>query len=543
MSGEVRVIAGNGLTDAAAAFERHRHDRSPDSRRPILRRLNVSPLPTSRIRLGSHQEDRFVPIDTSTQAAPPPARRDGLRHKRSEDGAIAIMTPFVILLMIAMFGMALDLSRSYNRKAELQSVADAIALAAASALDGTAAGIDRAVTAAGQAAVGYTYAYSGATVSWSSAALTFGTDASGGAGGWMDGATAKATASTAFFARVDTSVLDASHGRVRNFLMPVLSSAFATSTIAASAVAGRDTLNVLPLAICANSPATAASLPSGELVEFGFRRGVSYNLMSLNPGGRTPENFLVNPIAPPDTVGATVMNRMDVVAPFVCTGKLAMPTLNGGSITVERGFPIGSLYMYLNSRFGTYVTPCQSSTAPADPNVRSFDLTNATWMKYRPDGLTANALSAPDPLLTVAEKPAGATKSAYGPLWSYAKAAKYASYVANGGVEPAGGYLTFSTTDWNVLYNPGSPVAQSYPATAPYQATGGSASYKPYRNTRVLNIPLLSCPVPAGTSATATVLGIGKFFMTVPATSTAIDAEFAGMATEAALGGNARLYR
>jgi hypothetical protein len=31
--------------------------------------------------------------------------------------------------------------------------------------------------------------------------------------------------------------------------------------------------------------------------------------------------------------------------------------------------------------------------------------------------------------------------------------------------------------------------------------------------------------------------------MTVPATSTAIDAEFAGMATEAALGGNARLYR
>jgi len=39
------------------------------------------------------------------------------------------------------------------------------------------------------------------------------------------------------------------------------------------------------------------------------------------------------------------------------------------------------------------------------------------------------------------------------------------------------------------------------------------------------------------------VLGIAKFFMTVPATSSALYAEFAGMNTEAALGGNARLYR
>lgn len=453
------------------------------------------------------------------------------------------MTPFVIILMIAMFGMALDLSRSYNRKAELQSVADAVALAAASTLDGTPDGIDRAIAAAGQAVVGYTFSYSSDSVSWSSAALTFGTAVNGGTGGWVDGATAKASASRTFFARVDTSALDARHGEVDNFLITVLSPVLTKTHVAAVAVAGRDSLNVVPLAICANSDTGAASLPSGELVEFGFRRGVSYNLMNLNPGGSAPENFLVNPIAPPGTVGTTMMNRMDVVAPFVCTGRLAIPTLGGGDIAVERGFPIGSLYVHLNSRFGTYVTPCQSSTAPADPNVRIFDLNSATWMKYKPDGLSANPLTAPDPLLTVAEKPAGATKTAYGPLWTYAKAAKYTSYVANGGVEPAGGYLTFGTADWSVLYNPGSPAAQSYPGTTPYQSTGGSATYKPYRNTRVLNVPLLHCPVPAGTSSTATVVGIAKFFMTVPASSTALYAEFAGMNTEAALGGNARLYR
>jgi Flp pilus assembly protein TadG len=463
-----------------------------------------------------------------------------LRRKRSEDGAIAIMTPFVLILMLAMFGMALDLSRSYNRKTELQNLADAAALAAAAALDGTSAGIDRAVTAAGQNA-SYAYSYNTAPISWSSAALKFGTDANGGSGGWVDGATAKLNASKIFFARVDTAELAPVFGQVDNYFIPVLSSALATTTVSAAAVAGRDSLNVLPLAICANSNTDASQLATGELVEFGFRRGVGYNLMNLNPGGTTPENFLVNPIALPGTVGTSMMGRMDVVGPFVCTGRVAIPTLGGGDVTVERGFPIGSLYTHLNSRFGD-TTSCQPATAPADPNVRSYDLTNATWMKYRPDGQSANPLTSPNPLLTVAERPAGATQTAYGPLWSYAKAAKYSSYVANGGVEPAAGYSTFSTTDWSTLYSPGKPVAQSYSST-PYQANGGGTTYQPYRNTRVLNIPLLRCPVAAGTSSTATVLGIAKFFMTVPATSSALYAEFAGMNTEAALGGNARLYR
>lgn len=452
------------------------------------------------------------------------------------------MTPFVILIMIAMFGMALDLSRSYNRKAELQIAADAAALAAAGALDGTPEGIDRAVTEAESIAGYATFAYNAGSISWSSAALKFGTSADGGSGGWMDAATAKASAAQIFFARVDTSALDPKHGRLENLFMSVLSSAMAETNVAASAAAGRDSLNVLPLAICANSNTAAAPLPSGELVEYGFRRGVSYNLMNLNPGGQSPENFLLNPVAPPGTVGTTMKNRLDVVGPFVCTGKMAIPTLRGGEVTVERGFPINSLYVQLNSRFGT-VAPCLSSTAPADPVVKSFDLASATWMKYKPDNLSANPLTAPDPLLTVAEKPSGATRTAYGPLWSYAKAAKYSDYVANAGVEPAKGYATFSTADWSLLYNPGLPVAQSYPSTTPYQAAGGSATYKPYRNTRVLNVPLLSCPVPAGTISTATVVGIAKFFMTVPASSSALYAEFAGMDTETALGGNARLYR
>lgn len=463
------------------------------------------------------------------------------------------MTPFFILVMIAMFGMALDLSRSYNRKAEMQIAADVVALAAASALDGTAVGIDRASTEAESIATNVNFAYNTDTVSWSSTALKFGTSADGGPDGWVDKETAKANASKILFAQFDTSALDPKHERVQNYLMPFMSSALAETNVAASAVAGRDSLNVLPLAICANtdtataphSDVAAASLPSGELVEYGFRRGVSYNLMNLNPGGTLPENFLINPFALPGTVGTTMKNRLDVVGPLICTGQMAIPTLRGGSVTVERGFPIDSLYVHLNSRFGT-VAPCVSSSAPADPVVKSFDLTAATtWMKDKPDNLSANPLVPPNPLLTVAEKPAGATKTAYGPLWTYAKAAKYSDYVAKGGVEPPGGYLTFSatSTDWGLLYTPGVPQPKSYPSGTPYQAAGGSSTYKLYRNTRVLHVPLLSCPVPAGPLSTATVVGIAKFFMIVPASSSALYAEFAGMDTEAALGGSARLYR
>lgn len=462
------------------------------------------------------------------------------RRNRSERGAIAVMTACVIILMMAMFGFALDLSRAYNRKMELQSVAEVVALAAARALDGTSGGIDNAMKEAADAAANLNFSYNYGDVAWSPEALKFGTASTGGAAGWLDGAAAKAQAQKVYFARVDTSALDADHGRIVNLLVPVLSPSFAQTNVAATAIAGRDALNALPLAICANDNTQAKSLPTtSELVEHGFRRGVSYNLMNLNPGASTPENFLVNPIAS----GGAVKDKLDIVGLHVCTGKMAMPVLQSGEVTVERGFPIDALHPYLNARFSTVSSPCPSSSITADPNSTSFDLANATWMKDKPDGQAANEVKDTGFLLTVAEKPDGATKTAYGLLWSYAKAAKYSSYLSykDKGGEPAAGYTTFTTSDWDKLYKPGLPAAQNYPSSTPYQTTGGTTAYKTSSNTRVLRIPLLECPVTAGAKVTAKVLGIGKFFMTVPATSSAVHAEFAGLENWAATN-DVRLY-
>ena len=469
-------------------------------------------------------------------------RRHATRKSRAEAGSIAIMTSAVLILIIGLFGFALDLSRAYNRKMELQMVADIAALAAANALDGSTAGIDNAVAVAASTAGAFSFSYSRGTVTWKPQALTFGTAPTGGADGWVGSAAAKANAGRTYFVRVDTSMLDANHGHVTNLLMPVMSSAFATTQVTAVAVAGRDSINAMPLAICANTNVPATQLGTGELVEFGFRRGVSYDLMKLNPGGRTPENFLVNPISPVGTDGASMLGHLDIVAAYVCTGKMAIPGLQGGAVTVERGFPLASVYPHLNSRFGDYVAPCQASSSPADPNQTHFEGAALTWMKEKPDGMAANSLPAPEHLVTIAEKPAGATSTSYGPLWTYARAARYSSWSTNKGVEPLTGYSTFNASDWGTLYKPGQPGAQSYPGTTPYQTTGGATAYRTVQNTRVLRVPLLNCPVAEGTKVSASVVGVGRFFMTVPATSSTVYAEFAGAEPWSAIGGSARLY-
>ena len=98
-------------------------------------------------------------------------------------------------------------------------------------------------------------------------------------------------------------------------------------------------------------------------------------------------------------------------------------------------------------------------------------------------------------------------------------------------------------------YGPAAPTATvSYPGagSTPYRTPATSQSPNAARrgqaNRRVLNVPLLSCPVPAGAMSSATVLGIGKFMMTVPATATSLHAEFGGLVAEQSLGGTVELY-
>jgi Flp pilus assembly protein TadG len=500
-------------------------------------------------------------MQKSRPRAPAPVRKISCRarvnsqHFTSERGAFGVMTAVLLPVILALCGLAIELGRIYNRKVELQTAADIIAFAAAAKLNGTSEGITAARSAAAQAASSLQYAYSASGFEWSEEAIRF--SARPDSETWFDAdaAAIPANAATMFFARIDTDKLEGEPGEIRTLLLRIFPSIPDSTQVRSLAVAGRSSVDVMPLAICAMS-SVPASARGTELVEYGFRRGVSYNLMKLNPGSQTAgANYLVNPVAFPGSPGSSVRERMDVVRPFICTGTMAVPTLAGGKITVEPDFPLTSLYPQLNSRFNSYTAPCLSSTAPPDSNIKQFNYATVfTWMNSTPTAQSAESREYDGKLLTIADMPANVipastTGGMYGPLWVYARPVIKDSRYVEGAQEPATGYNRFTAADWQTLYTPGAQrvkTGQSYPST-PYTTTSHiepptGATGVAHR--RVLNIPLLSCPVVAGGAAvsSADVVAIGRFFMTVSATETDVYAEFAGVAHPASLIGDVELY-
>lgn len=491
-----------------------------------------------------------------------------LSHRRPDSkrqgGAVAIVFAGSLMLIIGFFGLALDLSRVYNRKIEMQGVADAVAVAAARSLNGSANGINAALAAAhnildqGNYRPKYDY---NLTMNWSNSAIQFSRSADGSTG-WMDASDASASAAGLMFVKVDTNALNPDYGKVDMMFMPVLPGALGSINVGHVSVAGKSRLGVTPLAICAmsNTPTASRTNPPAniELVEYGFRRGVSYDLMNLNPNGTTRANFLIDPVSPPGSGGAASNFSVATVAPHVCAGTVALPKVSGASVSVQSGFPLAALFNHLNSRFDLSNGNCNPNAAPPDTNVKQYAAATIGWMtkpvvaspaaSYQTAKTWTDTSTSPNSLRTIADLPPPNPQAPkeYGPLWAYARPLPFSSV---GQAEPANGYIPFAATQamWNSLYNSG-PTVLIYPSSTyatPYNAGGSNAQAPTVNrpgivNRRVLNIPLLECPV---SGATAHVLAIGKFFMTIPADATTISAEFAGAAVDQQFGGPVELYR
>ncbi|KLU35904.1 hypothetical protein AB595_16015 [Massilia sp. WF1] len=494
-----------------------------------------------------------------------------------QEGAFAVMFGPLLIVIIGFCGMAIDAGRLYNRKVDLHGMAREVALSAAHELNGTAAGVLAAKAMARQTAERLKYQYygNGSDFVWSDDALSFSTSPSR-SGTWIPasslGPESTEAASGLYFTKVDTSGIDKEATTVKTFFIQILSSNLATVQLQDSAIAGRVSINVTPIGVCAMSAektaerkATAANgTVLSELVQYGFRRGVSYDLMQLNPNGTTPVRFAINPAAAPQTGGSAF--SISMLKPFMCSGTMWVPRLTGGDIRVTplpSTSPLASLYTPLNSRFNKYVNgSCEPSISPPDANSKeyAYDQTNGVkWMnpvKGTPAALTTRARNK---LETVADLPDNhpalpSSPGDYGPLWAYARAVKAPSPVDS--AEPSGGYTAFDASVWATLYKSGPTKQSNYPnlPSVPYQATTTTNGFYlpptvasgtvPTRNRRVLNIPLLSCSptAPAGSNAQATVLAIAKFFMMVPATEESLIAEFSGLIEEQSLTGEVRLY-
>lgn len=466
--------------------------------------------------------------------------KDLLTFSGRQRGAIAVTFALVIIPIIGICALAIDLAMVYNREAEMHNLARLVAIGAARKLNGTPGGIEKAISDAASIASTTKFKNYAETIAWSSAALRF-SDRPNPDGEWVDAAGAASLATKIFYAKVDTSQLT-NMGVVHTALASVLSESFATVQVNNEAIAGRTGIAVTPLAICAMLTSPASQRPNtglpDELVEYGFRRGVSYDLMNLNPGGKIPLNFVVNPLSMPGTAGKSSDFSTSTVGPYTCSGTLGIPGITGGKISVASPFPLPQLFRQLNSRFDQYEGGvCNSNGAPPDYNIKSYNYTDMVsplgWLTTPVSVQTAYEAKSDVRLETTADLPfPGGSTAQYGPLWAYARAVAYSTYAAKP-VEPATGYTTMTTAAWPILYN--QQIAKSsYPVLTPYMMGGGvnflapSAAHAPgIGNRRVLNVPLLDCST--APSSNATVLAVGKFFMMTPATDKVLAAEFAGV--------------
>lgn len=476
----------------------------------------------------------------------------------------------LLILLILMCGMALDAGMLYNRHIELSGMARAVAVAAARQLDGTKDGISAAQAAAKETAERFKAQYR-LSIVWNNDAIKFGTTPDR-SGSWLSGSSV--TAPSAYrYVKVDTTGLDAAVREIQTVFIRAFSEQTRTVVMNESAVSGRTGLDIVPIAICAMSdtPATELKHPGladSELVEYGFRRGVSYDLMQLNPKGTSPARFVLNPIVSTDTSGQPF--NTSIIAPFACVGTTWLPRLSDGLLRVSAlpdTAPLDALFSSLNSRFDTYTgNRCHHSSAPPDLNIKGYPYeksNGAPWMLPATGLPAALATTERGWLETVADVPppgttlSGVTAGSYGPLWSYAKAAKYGSY-KEGEREPSAGYPNFAAEDWGSLYTAGvsSPnYPKTYPYSTPYDpgvGIGGNTVASPAStrkefatpSRRVLHVPLLSCStgLPSSPNGSATLAGIGKFFMTVPASKDSLIGEFAGTAPMSSITGPVEVF-
>lgn len=470
----------------------------------------------------------------------------------SQRGAVAIMFGLTLLVLFGFMALVFDLGRTYVVRTELQNAADAAALAGAKDLNQTLDGVTKAIASVKsigsanetrfsfKASPGIVITDDMISVSNCPYECT-----------WTQARTiaSDAEAATKTFLKVDVP-----SGPLITFFARLAGN---TSTSAyGRAVAGYYVREITPIGVCAidSKKGGALDLPAPrtekELTEFGFRRGVAYNLMELGPLGGSGQPYLINPV---DSWGSSACDSShssaDYTAPFICTGTSAAIGTVPGNVFGNTGISAGPIQAALNSRFK--VNAC----APQDANVKQYAVPKLTG-----SGPAGNPRDWTDPgannypaqqsitIDSTTRKPIPVpTIGQYGALWSYSRAVQAVGTSPNATAGSA-----FALADWPDLYAgntadqtisgyPASPSSSPFPAgteAAPYNTLSGSKYFSSppsapgKRDRRVLNLVIVNCPASTGIGCNSTiqVVGIGRFFMQVEADlPKSLEAEFAGL--------------
>ena len=455
------------------------------------------------------------------------------------------MFGLTLIALLAAGGLVIDLGHLYVIKSELQNAADSAALAGAEEIDLSAAGVNQATAKAIAFAQQNNYNFSTA-LAITSADIAFG---SGPDGPWYSVAQAVANPAGKSFIKVNTGAKT-----VPTYLMGA--AGIATVATSGVAVAGRFVVDITPLGMCAVDPATRTSarisptlptLPT-ELVEYGFRRGTTYNMLEMKNIAGASDLTLINPVDSPPSCDMA-HSSANFTAPFLCQGNSAVAN-SATHVYGNTGMSAGPLEKAINSRFNDFSgSTCLPASAPPDRNIHEYTVNDTStgpgkWMsspsqaqQAQPsiDGVIVEATTAPT----------------QGVLWTYSRPVQ--ALGSSGDYSPG---APFTTADWGDLYRGQGAIVAQYPAGAtasPYAQTSGAYFTPPSTNTptvnrRLMNLAILDCTVPAGAGACKQVplLGVGRFFLQRKAQLTGSDkgiwVEFAGL-IEPVPNSEIKLYR
>lgn len=487
------------------------------------------------------------------QPAFKPARKPVPELARRPRGVILIMYAVMLTLILGFTGLVLDLGLVYLRRAQLQAAADTMAITAASMLNGTAVGLDNAVSQVKEKAKTLHGVAAGDAVT---DALRFSANPHAPAAAWLPaGSVGSSAVADMMYARIDVGALGAGVREVQPLLLGIFG-AMAPFDVRPVAVAGRRSLNVTPLAICARSAVVGGIRTNKggvqERTSYGFRYGITYNLLRLNPNGVDPVFYYVDPLTAPGVGNEPAATKDTIMAPFMCSGTIAYPRIGTGSLRIARQATFG-LATQLNSRFNQYgggnaAMDCTRDAAPPDTNIKSYAQAGANWHYETPVNSSAESKVINGALATVADLSPGELEllkpapTAYGVRWAFRIPRK-----------PTNAKITGS---WDSMYPSTSAYTgpKNYPADAPYFSTNGTTydtnpvPLTPARQgRRLMYIPLLECRPADGPNITrANVLAYGVFFLTAHASASEVPGEFTGvvaLADEGTLAGDVELIR
>jgi Flp pilus assembly protein TadG len=414
-------------------------------------------------------------------------RQSRLPQPSRQGGVVALVFALTLVAMLAAAGLVIDLGHLYVLKSELQNAADSAALGAAKEIDLSSTGITKAVTKAKAYAAQNKYDFQTALVLADSDILFSSTPN----GPWVSSSDASASPSSKSFVKVDTGTKT-----ISTYLLGVLGTTSTATT--ASSVAGRFVVDITPLAICARDPVNASGaltvtsaatgLPTGdkELIEYGFRRGYTYDVLNDPPIAGPADAMLVNPVDTFPTACSPSNSSAAFTAPFLCQGNSAIGS-STSAVYTNTGGSVGPTEKAINSRMDSYPggTQCLTSTAPPDTNVQEYD--SATGVYSGP--------------------------------WTYTRAVRA---VVDGSGYKAG--TAFDTSNWNDLY-PGGIQGNTAANKTKYPAGSTDTPYTTYTKTpthtgvagrRIMNMALVDCTgVGSGSMSCKKlpIVGIGRFFM------------------------------